>query len=313
MLPSKQTGEVVRSKRMEMMRWFEPLLLSTRLARADGLLLEPMEPVAVERELRIGPRADRPDFEWDLGRTLVLSPAERGLKFRWGDAKRELVLGACEVWSENGVAGPCLRVLDTPHDSCGWPSEVAAPMGPWSDELLSVLGDSLLEKGFTVGARLLSRERREDVKWLPLMPMLPPPCQQVTWRRGVVDALKLRTSLDLGTAYEVSTGEGTLETHARLPTLTWPLGRALARHAVVKPMRSLTLEGTMPSRHDLLRLLAGLTAGGGLPCLERVTVELTAPRGSERAMRGFEAELRSLPGVAAGLPTLQRLDVLRVS
>lgn len=295
------------------MRWFEPLLLSTRLARADGSLLEPLEAVAVPRELRIGQRGGGHDFEWELGRTLVVSPTDGGLRFRWDHAKRELVLAPGEVWTECGVAGPCLRVLDSPHASCGWPSEVAAPMGPWSDELLSVMGDCLLERGFTIGARLISRERREDVKWLPLLPLLPPPCREVTWRRGVVDALKLRTSLELGSSYELSSAGGSLETHARLPTLTWPLGRALARHAVCKPMRSLTLAGTMPARHDLVRLLAGLTAGGGLPCLERVTVELLAPRGSERAMRLFEEELRSLPGIASGMPTLQRLEVLRVS
>lgn len=295
------------------MRWFEPLVLSTRLACADGRLLEPLETVAVRKELRIGQRGCGHDFEWELGRTLIVSPTDAGLRFRWGHATRELVLGPGEVWSEDGVAGPSLRVLETPLASCGWPREVAAPMGPWSDELLAVLGDSLLEKGFVVGSRLSARERREDVTWLPLLALLPPPCREVTWRHGVVDALRLRTSLELGASDELSSPAGPLETHARLPTLTWALGRSLARHAVCKPMRMLTLEGTLPLRNDLLRLLAGLAAGGVLPCLERVTVELLAPRGAERALALFEEELRSLPGVAAGLPTLQRLEVLRSS
>jgi hypothetical protein len=290
--------------------WFEPLLLSTRLARADGALLEPLEPVLVRRELRIGHRGAGLDFEWELGRTLVITPTDRGLRFRWDDAKRERVYAAGEVWSEDGVSGPCLRVLSNERASCAWPTEVAAPMGPWSDELLAVLGDSLLEKGYLVGARLASRVSSEDSLWLPLLPLLPPPCREVTWRRGVVDVLRLRTSLELGTDFELSVEQGTAEMHARLPTLTWPLGRALASHALCKPMRVLELEGTLPLRHDLLRVIAGLIAGGGLPCLERITCRLITVPGTAKALRAFEEELRTLPGVAGGLPTLNRLEVV---
>jgi len=174
-------------------------------------------------------------------------------------------------------------------------------MGPWSDELLAVLGDSLLEKGYPVGARLGRRTPNEDSVWLPLLPLLPPPCREVTWRRGVVDGLSLRTSLELGASFEVSGPLGALETQARLPTLTWPLGRALASHAVCKPMRVLRLEGSWPLRHDLLRVVAGVIAGGGLPCLERIDCELLIPRGAERQMAEFERELGSLPGLAAFL------------
>lgn len=278
--------------------WVEALLLRNRLAFPKGALVAPLEPVEVRHELRLGARGTGVDLEWELGRTLVISPAPGGLSFRWEDSPRVVVLGPGEVWSHQGLAGPSLRVLATPLASCGWPTAVPAPLGPWSDALLSVLGDALLEAGAPVGTRLGAREPRDDLAWLPLLPMLPPPCVQIGWRRGVVDALALRTSVGLAPG-------------ARLSTLTWALGRALTAYAVCKPVRLLTLRGELAERHDLLRLWAGLAAGG-LPCLESFTCELTAPAGESFAQLEFEDELRTLPGVAAGLPTLRQVKVVRV-
>jgi|GEM_PF-3831519 hypothetical protein len=293
--------------------WFEPLLLSTRLARADGRLVEPLEPVPVERELRLGRRgSEGVDFEWELGRTLIITPSAQGLRFKWENARRELVLAAGEVWTEDGVGGACLRVLSDDRGSCGWPSEVPAPLGPWSDDLLSVLGDSLLDAGCAVGARLNGREPSQDNLWLPLLPLLPPPARRVRWRRGVVDTLSLRTSIELGTQFEVELQAGAAEGYVRLPTLTWPLGRSLASHAVCKPMRKLELFGTFEGRNDLLRLVAGLAAGGGLPCLEEIVCELSSEAPEALELRAFERELKGLPGVAAGLPTVRSVQVVRV-
>lgn len=290
--------------------WVEALLLSNRLAFADGRLVSPLEPVEVKRELRLGARGTGVDLEWELGRTLVISPATGGLSFRWQDAKRAVVLAPGEVWSHQGISGPSLRVLPTALASCGWPTAVAAPLGPWGDDLLSVLGDALLEAGAPVGARLGTRVPRDDTAWLPLIPLIPPPCIELGWRRGVVDTLTLRTAQAVGTRFEVSQGGGALEGQARLTTLTWALGRALAAYAVCKPMRVLTLRGELAYRNDLLRLWAGLAAGG-LPCLEAFTCELTALPTEAFAQREFEDELRTMPGVAAGLPTLRVVKVVR--
>ncbi|MDP1823515.1 MAG: hypothetical protein Q8L48_09740 [Archangium sp.] len=291
--------------------WFEALILRNRLAFANGQLVSPLEPVEVKRELRLGARGTPVDLEWELGRTLVITPDGDALTFRWEDSRRSVRLTPGEVWSHEGIAGPSLRVLSTPLSSCGWPTVVPAPLGPWSDALLGVLGDALLEAGAPVGGRLGSREPREDQTWLPLIPMIPPPCIELTWRRGVVDTLTLRTSQALGTRFEVSGADGVaLEGQSRVSTLTWALGRALAVYAVCKPMRVLTLRGELHLRNDLLRLWAGLAAGG-LPCLESFTCELTAPAGEKFAARDFEEELRTLPGVAAGLPTLRVVKVVR--
>jgi hypothetical protein len=276
--------------------WVEALLLRNRLAFADGRLVSPLEPFEVKRELRLGARGTGVDLEWELGRTLVIAPTSGGLSFLLENAKSSRVLGPRDVWSHEGISGPSLRVLSAPLESCGWPAAVAAPLGPWSDALLSVISDSLLEAGAPVGARLGARVPGEDTTWLPLIPMIPPPCLEIAWRRGVVDSLTLRTSL-------------TLEGDARLSMLSWALGRALAAHAVCKPMRSITLRGEVNARNDLLRLWAGLAAGG-LPCLESFTCELSAPAGERFPAAEFEEELRTLPGVAAGLPTLRVVKVV---
>jgi hypothetical protein len=275
--------------------WVEALLLRNRLAFADGRLVSPLEPFEVRRELRLGARGTGVDLEWELGRTLVLKPASGGLSFQFENAKRATVLGPREVWSHEGVSGPSLRVLSSPFESCGWPEPVAAPIGPWSDALLSVIGDSLLEAGAPVGARLGVRVPADDATWLPLIPLIPPPCIEIGWRRGVVDSLVLRTSLHM-------------DASVRFSLLSWALGRALAAYAVCKPMRMITLRGEWSARNDLLRLWAGLAAGG-LPCLEAFTCELAGAEGFDSLE--FEDELRTLPGVAAGLPTLRVVKVVR--
>jgi len=274
--------------------WVEALLLRNRLAFADGRLVSPLEPFEVKREVRLGARGTGVDLEWELGRTLVLTPASGGLSFRWEHAKKAVVLGPREVWSHEGVSGPSLRVLSSPLESCGWPTNVPAPLGPWSDALLSVIGDSLLEAGAPVGARLGARVPKEDPTWLPLIPLIPPPCIEIGWRRGVVDSLILRTSAG-----------------PPLSMLSWALGRALTAYAVCKPMRMLTLRGASNARNDLLRLWAGLAAGG-LPCLEAFTCELRMPPAEQLDALEFEEELRTLPGVAAGLPSLRVVKVVRV-
>ena len=271
--------------------WFEPLLLSNRLAWVGGRLVAPLEPVHVGRPLRVGRRGTDVDLEWEVGRSLVISPVEEGLHFRWEGAKREWVLGPGEVWSQEGVSGPSLHVLAGARDSCGWPEDVAAPLGPWSDELLSVLGDSLLERGHPVGARLGARVAGEDGRWFPLRALVPPTGLEVTWRRGVMDRLTLRGAVGLGAQ-----------------TLTWALGRSLAAHAVVKPVRALSLRTTFDDRNAVLRALAGLAAGG-LPCLETLDCELRSPTQETSALQAFERELRGLPGVASGLPTLRTVRV----
>ena len=277
--------------------WLEAILLSTRLARPDGRLVGPLEPLEVGPGLTFGARGAGTDLEWELGRALEVRPRKEGLAFRWVDAKRETLLRQGEVWSFDGVSGPCFRVLSAPQRSLAWPQAVAAPLGPWSDELLAVLGDALLEAGAPVGARLTHRVPEEDADFLPLLPLLPPACVELSWRGGVLDTLALQTE-------PPPSGAPPLPIRA---TLSWGLGRALASHAVCKPLRALTLRAPSEQRNELLRLVAGLAAAG-LPCLASLRCELWDSPGE---LESFAAELRLLPGVAAGLPTLRGVEVAR--
>jgi hypothetical protein len=274
--------------------WFEPVLLSNRLARTKGGLVSPFEAVQISGEFSIGHQDTGVDLEWDVGRTLLIRPVENALRFQWANATRSVVLNPGQIWNEQGVNGPILRVLTTPHETCGWPAEVAAPLGPWDDDLLSVLADSLLEAGYPGGSRLIQKPDALMRFWLPALTLLPAPCIELSWRRGVVDELKLIS----------------LRGAARPQTwANWAMGRSLAGHLVAKPMRALSMQVGWDERHDVLRFVAGLSAGGGLPCLATLRCTLHAEAENRTALREFEGEVRRLPGLTAGLPSLQRVEL----
>lgn len=265
--------------------WLEPVLLSTRLAWADGRLVGPLEPLAVTGPLRLGGRGSGADLAWELGRELTVSPEGGALRFTWAAPTRSRLVGPGEVWCDDGVGGPSFRVFAARGESCGWPADRAAPLGPWDDGLLGVLGDALLEAGHALGARLWARTPGEDLAWLPLLALMAPSRFVVTWRRGVVDTLTLE------------------------PSATWAFGRSLARHGVCVPMRALVLRSDAFGLHGLLRVVAGVIAGGGLPCLETLRCEVRPAPGAAPDLAAFQRELAHLPGLKGGLPTLRVLEV----
>jgi hypothetical protein len=128
---------------------------------------------------------------------------------------------------------------------------------------LRVLGDALLERGHAVGRRFISRVSSEDSAWLGAFS----PSAVTEWRLGVVDALRLDRA-----------------------DAVWGTATALRRTAVTRGLRALQL--TLPHADTTLRFLDALEAQGGLPWLERLTVEVPALGSEGRAGRGQRRRLQ---------------------
>lgn len=263
--------------------WLEAVLLSNRFAFAAGPRIELMQPFEVKTAFSVGLRGSGADLECEQTPTVQARVEGQGVRFGG-----ELV-GALQTHLLGGVAGPALRVLRTPKDTCGWPAEVPAPLGRWDDDVLSVLGDSLLEKGFGVGA-LLHGQAASSAPWFPLASLLPARAVQLGWRRGVLDVVTVQVLEGLPQSY-----------------LTWAMGRALAMLALLKPLRTLQLTLAQDRANDVLRFISGL-ASSGLPCLERLELTL---RDSDGRFESVQREFASLPGVKLGFPTLDQLVVRR--
>lgn len=249
--------------------WLETVI-SKPVTWADGRTLEPCTPFELTGPLRFGPRGSNAELIWPESHELRLSPGPGGVFFgdtRDGENPTAPLVKPGDAWR----LPLTLRVLASPADTVGWPRSVARPNAPWTDEILSVLADQLLEKDLAVGQRFLTRDEQDDFKWLPRFRGL----KEVSWRRGVVDELK-----------------------ATAPA-GWEFGRALALQAVCVPMRQLklTCEGTL----DPSSVVTGLIEGGGLPCLQafHFRVEVQRPN----------AQLETLPGFEAAFPSLRAVSV----
>ncbi len=260
--------------------WLELVVVSNRIAWTDGRLVEPLAPFPLERPLRFGLAGTGVDVEWS--RELVtVTPTVAGATFAWRRGEVECPAGS--LWPRGLQDGPpTFRLLAARGESAGWPPEVTRPTGPWNDATLDVLADQLLEAGHAVGRRLLRQSDGPSEAWLPLLDSLDEGRVAVTWRRGVVDTLRVR------------------------PSATWSFGNALARHAVCAPLRRLVL-GPGVADADAARLVMGLISGGGLPCLEALTVQRPhelgrgAPAGDAKLRR----QLRALAGFDRAFPALQ--------
>jgi hypothetical protein len=218
--------------------------------------------------------------EW-ASEHVTVTPAGRGAVVAWRRGEVELPPGG--LWPRGLQGGPpTFRLMAERRESAGWPGTVARPPAPWGEATLDVLGDQLLEAGYAVGHRFARRAPAEDAGWVPLLDGLDEGRIAVSWRRGVVDSLTVR------------------------PWTSWSFGRSLARHAVCVPLRRLVL-GPGVHEGDAARVVMGLIAGGGLPCLERLTVQL--PHSLAGPTPGLEArlrrELRELPGFAEAFPVLR--------
>lgn len=247
------------------------------------LTLEPFTPVELVKPLRFGPRGDDPDYEWPESHQLVVSPAPGGVIFADGQSGfvggREFrtiptLLKPGGVWSKLPLTA---RVLSSPDDSAGWPSSVPKPAAPWTDQTLSVLADQLLEVGRSVGQRFLTRDATADANWLPAFAGMNLREASTTWRRGVAESMTVA------------------------PTAGWEFGRALASLAVCVPLRRLVLRCNLTI--DPIGLMKGLIAGGGLPCLETLRLDVGPPSTTR------PADLAVLPGFGAAFPSLGTVDV----
>ena len=256
--------------------WLEATLLGNRFAFANGPRIEVMEPFPVPPRFSIGHRGSGATFECEVSHVREGRVEDGAVYF--DEARVEPL----QTHLLNGITGPALRVLRSPKDTCAWPVEKPAPIGRWDEAMLSVLGDSLLEAGYPVGALLHGSV--SPGPWLSIERALPSRFLSLRWRRAVVDELQVKTidSLPSGSM------------------LSWQMGRSIGAHAVFKAMRALTIEAEAARAGDVLRFLAGLSASG-LPCLERLEVQL---RDGHVGLEATQREFLGMPGLRLGFPTL---------
>ncbi len=244
-----------------------------RMTWADGRPLEPFTPFELTQRLRIRPEGSTAEAHWPFPYSLQLAPGPGGVMVNG------LELGVGALVPVGGVhpGNPMVvRVLASPKESAGWPSGLARPPAPWSDETLSVLADQLLELGHIVGQRFLQRDEKADASWLPALAGVWPQRTVIGWRRGVVESLSIATAA----GFEV--------------------GKTLALQAVCAPMQRLVIR--CAPEGDPIGMISGLIAGGGLPCLETFRCEVDPQRKPE--------ELRTLPGLSTAFPVLKVLEVV---
>lgn len=276
--------------------WLEVVLINNRLAWADGRLVEPLEVIEVKGPLRFGEWGrGGADLEWD-GPGLQVTPDAGGLVFTAAAPAgtlaptrlAPLMVSPGGLWPWGGFAPPAgaqLRVLAERREGCAWPREVPRPAAPWTEAVLSVFADQLLEGDFAVERRFHARDEASDATWSPVLDGIRERNEvAITWRRGVADSLRLR------------------------PLALWGFGRSLAQHAVFVSLRTLELVGDSQKR-----TLAGLIAGGGLPCLQSLRCEVTetgAP--GQPTRKALRAELEALPGFRTAFPALTSIEVVGV-
>ncbi len=251
--------------------WVEAVI-TPPLNWADGRPLEPCTPFEIDRPITFGPRESDADIHWSATHRLVLTPGPDGVFFE--DSRARKSRGAPLVRpGESSKPSLTLRVISTPKDSVGWPASITKPRGPWSDELLSVIADQLIELGLGVGQRFLTRNERADFNWLPYRDA------QITWRKGVVDTMRSGAPAD------------------------WEFGRALGVQAVCAPMRELAITCRDPIRP--IAIMEGLATSGGLPCLESLRFEVPQPE------LWPASALQGMTGFAQAFPVLKSLEVHR--
>jgi hypothetical protein len=239
---------------------------------ANGKVLEPYTPFEVTKTLRFGPVDTGADLVWEQPHELEVSPGPGGVLLRVIPGSKTPSLLTIGATSNHHPLQ--LRALTSPHDSAGWPAELARPPGPWTDETLSVLGDQLLERGLTVGQRFISREPSADAMWIPALTGSRRIDGIPTWRRGVIEELSLPA------------------------WSTWEFARALAMQAVCAPLKRLHL--IFGHHGDHSAFVKGLIAGGGFPCLEELRFSV------ERGLRG---QIVSAPELVPGLKKTSGFEV----
>ena len=258
--------------------WVELVVQSHRVQRR-GVDVQLYEPFEVDRRLTCGGQGCDLQVAGQDGRRRVFEPRPGMLLLLDARGRVARELGAGDLFDLSSGAfgstvGVHFRVVGpSPSGTCGWPPELPGPPMVPDDGGLRVLGDALLERGFAVGQRFIRRAPDEDALWLGAFPRT----SVQAWRVGVVDALRLKRV-----------------------DFVWSTATALRRTAVTRVLRRLQLE---LSRDNLLRFSEALLAQGGLPWLERLTVEVPPPflPPSHRAAR---AERRKIE------ETLQRLEAV---
>lgn len=210
--------------------WVETVITPRLWWRATGELVEPYEPFEVTRPIRLGPKDSGFDLVWAEPHEYELSPGPGGVQFVLRPDQNVKLVSAGNTWALPAIQ---FRVISSPHDSAGWPAQLARPPGPWSDETLSVLADQLLEQGRNVGQRFLTPDPKSDGLWIPAIAGRR--VDPMSWRRGVIDAVAFSAPA------------------------TFEFARALALQAVTAPLRQLQLR--FRGSPDPSPVVSGLIAG----------------------------------------------------
>lgn len=272
--------------------WAETVM-APPLEWKSGGVLEPFTPFEVTGTIRLSPQQNEPDLIWPGSKEYQLSPGPGGLfaidvEQRKEAARKGMLSGSANearsAFVPFGAYGPIppirIRALRSRHDSAGWPPGITRPPGPWSDETLSVLGDQFLERGLKVGHCFLKSER-PDPTWMPVFP----PVAKFTWRRSVIDT----ASFDASTKFE--------------------FGRSLALQAITASVRHLELYFRVAN--DFGELVRGLIAGGGLPCLEKLSFKPRMDARLSTVNAPNVESLRSIPGFNEAFPLLNQFEIPR--